>query len=116
YKAVSPDHRAVQDNGLYSDQRAILDGTAVQHGLMPYCHVPAYGKRATRIGMQNRTLLDIGPFTDHDGLVIPANDRTRPDAAVGLQGSQAYNGSFGGDERGFMYDRRQVAQFIASHC
>src|SRR5690606_14036111 len=46
HQAVATDHSVVQHNSLHADQGALMDGAAVEHGLVPHGDTGADGHRA----------------------------------------------------------------------
>src|SRR5205085_11714341 len=81
-EAIQAQHRPVVNDDLDADERAVADGAAVQHRLMPHGDVVADDQGAARIGVQDGPVLDVGSDADVDRLVIAAQDRAGPYARI----------------------------------
>ena len=75
-----PDDRSVHHDRAHSDQRAVLDGAAVQNHPMSHGDVIAHGGRmAPGRDMNHRIVLDVGSPTDPNMEHVPAKDAPEPD-------------------------------------
>ena len=78
--AAAADFRAVHDDRTHPDQRAILEGAAVQDDVVTDRAVLADGQRKSLVGVAGRVVLHIGALADLDPLIVAAQDRAEPDA------------------------------------
>ncbi|MMZ71438.1 hypothetical protein D1872_348280 [compost metagenome] len=57
----------------------------MQHGLVAHRHAFADGQRRADIRMQDAAVLNIAVAADHDGIIVPSQNRVEPDAGAGMQ-------------------------------
>src|SRR6266705_1724264 len=76
----------------FGDERAVADGTAVQHCFMADRYISAEREGNARIDVQDRGVLDVGTLADGNGVVVPADDCVEPNARLVAQDHRADHG------------------------
>jgi hypothetical protein len=80
-----PITRTVQHRRPHADQRAVADGAAMQHRLVPDGAIRADRQRIAHVGMEHAVLLHVRARADTDLLVVAAQRRAEPDRGARLQ-------------------------------
>src|SRR5690606_23281577 len=101
------DPGTVKHDRVYANQRIIADITTVQHHFVAHGNAPADGQRQARIGVQHRTILNIGFRTNRDALVVAANDHVKPDTAFLQQPDIA-------DDNGVIGNKLTIANYLGA--
>jgi len=81
---------AVEHHCVNTDQAVVVNGAAVQHGVMADGHAGAEGQRVTHVGVHHAAVLHVAVLADQDQLVIAAQHRVEPDVGALLQLDLAY--------------------------
>src|SRR5690606_36278642 len=116
HQAVAADHGVIQHDGLHADQGALVDGTAVQHGLVPHGDARPDGHRAAFVHVQHAGFLDVGAFMHHYRSVVAADRHMRPDTCAGVQGDVADDMGAIGDIDAGVDDGRVVVELVNRHA
>ena len=78
------DARAVEHDRAHADQRLGADRAAMQDDVVADHAIRPDGHRETQVGVQRRIVLDLRALAEFDPLVVAAQHRAEPDAAIGL--------------------------------
>jgi hypothetical protein len=89
--AVGTNLSAIEDDGLDPNEALILDGAAMDHGLVANRDTLTHCDGESGVGMQNRTILNVGLRTNLEQIVVPPQNGVEPDRCVGRKGHTAHD-------------------------
>jgi hypothetical protein len=85
HEAVRTDPRVVEDDRAHADQAVRADRAAMEDGTVADGAAPPDRQRRSHVGVEHGVLLDVGPLTNVDQLVVSAQHGPEPDADIAAE-------------------------------
>src|SRR5271154_6728227 len=118
HQAAAADLRSIENDSAHADERPGADRAAVQDRIVPDRAIlpDIHGK--AHVGMQHRILLNVGAGAEENPLVVAAQRRAEPDAAVVAQHYVADDVGVGRDPESVRRRQRRpaVIEGVVGHC